>query len=246
MGKLAFQWELQPYMLDTTPAPSEDLVRQVFPSLSPPPNSLAAKSFDIYENPPGSIDDIPSLVSARDPELPRKLEKAQNVFRFSFIPRKLWAFYLATNMSGDFEEIAESINFETEWHHCVWAIVTAAEGLHPYLHAREEALRAASVPEPLPRLTSSLQTLCRCYREAPTLFTSPSARIYTLYCSLYGWGPLMPKDAFTKYLEMTDAELRLPKAYVCAISEIGAALRDYCRKQIAIVQRLNGTARFAY
>ncbi|CAK7273685.1 hypothetical protein SEPCBS57363_005776 [Sporothrix epigloea] len=246
MRKLAFEWESQPYMLDSTPAPSEDLVRQVFPPLSSPSDSLAAESFDIFDYPPSSIDDIPSLVSTRDPELARKLEKAQYVFRFNFIPKKLWAFYLASNMSGDFEEIRESINLETEWHHCVWAIVTAVEGLHPYLHAREEALRAASVPGPLPKLRSSLQTLCRCYREAPTLFTTPSGRIYTLYCSLYGWGPLMPKNAFTKYLEMTDTELSLPKAYVWAISAIGADLRDGYRKHIAVVQRLNGTARSAY
>ncbi|CAK7268464.1 hypothetical protein SEPCBS57363_003109 [Sporothrix epigloea] len=220
---LAHQWALKPYVLYTTPSPSEHLVRLVFPLLASSTH-LRNDTFDVNKLLPSRVSGIPAIAQSKDPDLPQKLETAQEVDTANSIPTGLWSFYLANNLSGDFVDVKRRINQTTEWHHCIWAIITAIRGLRPYLAERNAAINVANHPPTLPMAATALDTLCRRYREAPILISTPSTRLADLFLTLTVWGPDVPEKNFAESRSMTDLQLSAPGAYERAISSIQGEL----------------------
>lgn len=146
------------------------------------------------------------------------------MFTRNSIPTKYWAFYLASNMTADFATVARAVKHGTEWHHCVWAIVTAIRGLNAYTTERDEALNAASHC-PLPqRLIPGLENLTRCVRVASTLLIPPSTRLLSLYSTLKTWGPVIPLELFSQAFEKSDAELYVPGVFEQIMYDIAGSL----------------------
>ncbi|CAK7565984.1 MAG: hypothetical protein SEPTF4163_003915 [Sporothrix epigloea] len=220
---LALHWALKPYVLYSSPMPSEHLVRLVFPLLAPSTH-VRNETFDVNKLPPSRLSGIPAIAQTKDPDLPQKLETAQEIFTANSIPTGLWSFYLATNLSGDFADVKRRVNQTTEWHHCVWAIITAIRGLRPYLAERNAAINVANHPPTLPMAATALDTLCRRYREAPILISSPSTRLTDLFLTLTGWGPEVSEKVFADSKSMSNLQLCAPGAYERAISSIRGEL----------------------
>ena len=97
----ALKWMWKPYVLYARPMPTEHLVRQVFPPLARSTHVEDYPSFDRNKLTVAKVSGIPPLSRTRDPDLPLKLETAQEVFTRKSIPTKYWAFYLASKMTAE-------------------------------------------------------------------------------------------------------------------------------------------------
>ncbi|CAK7275611.1 hypothetical protein SEPCBS119000_006759, partial [Sporothrix epigloea] len=231
-------WKYTPYLPGAEPVPKEPMVRLVFPALDAYDKIADSASFDTNKTTVAKVFGIPALSRITDPDLPKKLELAQDVFFRNTIPTSLWAFYLAAKMSGDFAPIAKKINFQTKWHICVWSVVTCLEGLEQYIRTREAFLRASQATPASNDFTAGIVELCARYKETPILMVSPSTRIEDLAMTVNTWGPVFGQEIFDQALQKSDYKLSTAGEYVLTLDTIEAVLRRDLTKQIKQVTTL--------
>ncbi|CAK7264177.1 hypothetical protein SEPCBS119000_000866 [Sporothrix epigloea] len=229
-------WKHTPYFPGAQPEPNEPTVRLVFPALSAFDHIPDSASFDVNKTTVAKVFGIPALSRITDPDLPKKLDSAQDVFSRNIIPTSLWAFYLASKMSGDFAPVAKKINLATKWHICVWSVVTCLEGLEHYMRTREALLRVSqAVPA---NFQAGIVELCARYKETPILMVSPSTRIDNLGMTVNTWGPAFDQEVFAQALKKSDYKLSTAGEYILTIDTIEAVLRKDLNRQIKQVTTL--------
>ncbi|CAK7272245.1 hypothetical protein SEPCBS119000_005023 [Sporothrix epigloea] len=179
----------RPFKIGQKQLPSPYMVSLLFPALDAP-NDFGKIVFDPSRTTASKVSNLPQLSHFDDPDLPQKLERAQQALHNSSVPTSYWGNYLATKMTGSYDDVGRTFKPYTDWHLCALAIISCNKGYRQYVVDRNAAIIAIASDPSLS--LENLKKLSLAYEFAPLVGSTPRERVDNFIGNVTTWGFQLP------------------------------------------------------